>query len=110
MVYDHIGRAYGVLSNAQTITSKETMNLLSMLSLGIDLGVFGDLNHATVDQLFMDTQPAHLQRNHNNQKLVAEDRDGLRGDYIRSKLAAVHRPKFVFPTKKTPDDKDTKSE
>jgi len=101
MVYDHVGRAYGILANAQTITSKETMNLLSMLSLGIDLGVFEDLSHATVDQLFMDTQPAHLQRNHNNQKLIAEDRDGLRGDYIRSKLAAVRRPRFVFPAKKT---------
>jgi protein arginine kinase len=100
MVYDHIGRAYGILANSQVITSKETMNLLSMLSLGIDLGLFEDVTHATVDQLFMDTQPAHLQRNHNNQKLVAEDRDGLRADYIRARLAGVRRPKFLTPPKK----------
>jgi protein arginine kinase len=99
MVYDHVGRAYGILANAQTITSKETMNLLSMLSLGIDLGLFDGLSHSTVDQLFADTQPAHLQRNHNNQKLVAEDRDGLRADYIRTKLVTIRRPKSVIPKK-----------
>jgi protein arginine kinase len=29
MVYNHIGRAYGILANAHSISSKETMNLLS---------------------------------------------------------------------------------
>ena len=82
------------------------MNLLSMMSLGLDLGVFEDLTHESVDQLFMDTQPAHLQRNHNNQKLVAEDRDGLRADFIRAKLANIRRPKFVYPPKKIEDKKD----
>ncbi|MBI4027218.1 MAG: protein arginine kinase [Verrucomicrobia bacterium] len=99
MVYDHIGRAYGVLANAQTITSKETMNLLSMLSLGIDLKLFDDMTHGIVDRLFMDTQPAHLQRNHNNQKLAPEDRDGFRADYIRARLAEIRRPKFALPPK-----------
>ncbi len=28
-VFNHIGRAYGILANAHSITSKETMNLLS---------------------------------------------------------------------------------
>jgi protein arginine kinase len=105
MVYDHIGRAYGFLTNAQTITSKETMNLLSMLSLGTDLGVFDDLPHETIDQLFMDTQPAHLQKNHNNTKLMAEDRDGLRADFIRSRLAGIKRPKFIYPQTKTAEEK-----
>ena len=76
-----------------------------MLSLGIDIGVFDDLTHPVINQLFMDTQPAHLQRNHNNQKLVPEDRDGLRADYIRSKLAGIKRPKFTIPSQKLDDDK-----
>src|SRR5438132_6930313 len=42
-VYNHIGRAYGILANAHSITSKETMNLLSLMRLGIDLGMFPDL-------------------------------------------------------------------
>src|ERR1017187_3007964 len=37
MVFNHIGRAYGNLSNAHIISSKETMNLLSFMRLGVDL-------------------------------------------------------------------------
>ena len=40
MVFNHIGRAYGILANAHSISSKETMNLLSLMRLGVDLGLF----------------------------------------------------------------------
>jgi soluble lytic murein transglycosylase len=33
-VHNHIGRAYGILANAHSITSKESMNLLSLMRLG----------------------------------------------------------------------------
>src|SRR5438874_9842044 len=39
-VYNHIGRAYGILANAHSISSKETMNLLSLMRLGMDVGLF----------------------------------------------------------------------
>src|SRR5881409_4032953 len=35
MVHNHIGRAYGILANAHSISSKETMNLLSLMRLEI---------------------------------------------------------------------------
>jgi protein arginine kinase len=94
MIYDQIGRAFGVLAHARTITSKETMNLLSMLSLGIDFGFFRNLTPARVEELFEKTQPAHLQHQHNNQKLSAEDRDGIRADMIRTALARISPPQF----------------
>src|SRR5467141_5384929 len=43
-VYNHIGRAYGILANAHSISSKETMNLLSLMRLGIDLAVFSGVD------------------------------------------------------------------
>ena len=33
LVYDQVGRAYGVLSNAHTISSKEALNLLSLTQI-----------------------------------------------------------------------------
>jgi len=39
VVYNHIGRAYGILANAHSISSKEAMNLLSLMRLGVDLGL-----------------------------------------------------------------------
>ena len=91
MVYNHIGRAYGILANAHSISSKETMNLLSLMRLGVDLGVFPGVDRSLVDELFILTQPAHLQKQH-SEKLSAEERDLLRADMVRERLKHVSRP------------------
>src|SRR5216684_4164038 len=90
-VYNHIGRAYGILANAHSISSKETMNLLSLMRLGVDLGLFQDLERWLVDELFIVTQPAHLQKRF-SAKLTAEERDLLRADMVRERLRHVSRP------------------
>src|SRR5580765_1449217 len=91
MVYNHIGRAYGILANAHSISSKETMNLLSLMRLGVDMGLFPGVDRALVDELFIMTQPAHLQKQH-SEKLSAEERDLLRADMVRERLKNVSRP------------------
>lgn len=91
MLFNHIGRAYGILANAHSISSKETMNLLSLLRLGVDLGLFPGTERALVDELFLITQPAHLQRRF-SEKLSAEERDLLRADMLRERLRPVSRP------------------
>ena len=91
IVFNHIGRAYGVLANAHTITSKETMNLLSLLRLGGELGLFTKLDRSLTDEMFLLTQPAHLQQQH-TEKLGAEERDILRATMLRTRLRAIPRP------------------
>ncbi len=91
VVYNHIGRAYGILANAHSISSKETMNLLSLMRLGVDVGVFPGVDRSLVDELFIVTQPAHLQKQH-SEKLSAEERDLLRADMVRERLRDVSRP------------------
>jgi protein arginine kinase len=93
-VYNHIGRAYGILANAHSISSKETMNLLSLLRLGVDLGLFPGAERSFVDELFLTTQPAHLQKQLSD-KLSAEERDLLRSDMVRERLKNVSRPIIV---------------
>src|SRR5467141_548557 len=90
-VYNHIGRAYGILANAHSISSKETMNLLSLMRLGVDLGLFPGGERSLTDELFILTQPAHLQKQH-SEKLSAEERDLLRADMLREHLRNVSRP------------------
>ena len=90
-VFNHIGRAYGILANAHSVSSKETMNLLSFLRLGIDLNLFPGTPRALVDELFLVTQPAHLQKQISD-KLSAEERDLLRADMVRERLKNVSRP------------------
>jgi len=91
MIHNHIGRAYGILANAHSISSKETMNLLSLLRLGVEVGSFPGADEALVDELFILTQPAHLQKQH-SEKLSAEERDLLRADMLRVRLKPVSRP------------------
>jgi protein arginine kinase len=90
-VYNHIGRAYGILANAHSISSKETMNLLSLMRLGVDMGLFPGVDRSLVDEMFILTQPAHLQKQH-SEKLSAEERDLLRADMLRDRLWPVNRP------------------
>jgi protein arginine kinase len=91
MVLNHIGRSYGILANAHSISSKETMNLLSLMRLGVDLAMFPDVPRSLMDELFVVTQPAHLQQR-NAGKLSAEERDLLRADMLRERLRRVSRP------------------
>jgi protein arginine kinase len=95
VVFNHIGRAYGILANAHSISSKETMNLLSLMRLGVDMGLFPGAERSLVDELFILTQPAHLQKQFSD-KLSAEERDLLRADMVRERLKNVSRP-FVKP-------------
>ena len=96
VVFNHIGRAYGILANAHSISSKETMNLLSLMRLGVDLELFPEVNRSLVDELFIVTQPAHLQKQFSD-KLSAEERDLLRSDMVRERLKNVSRPSVKTP-------------
>ena len=106
ILYNHIGRAYGILANAHSISSKETMNLLSLLRLGIDLQMFPGTSHSLINELIIITQPAHLQKS-NDGKLSAEKRDLLRSNLLRSRLNGVDRP-IVSDNMKIDDDEKTK--
>jgi len=91
VVFNHIGRAYGILANAHSVSSKETMNLLSFLRLGVDMDLFPGTQRSLVDELFLVTQPAHLQKQVSD-KLSAEERDLIRADMVRERLKNVSRP------------------
>src|SRR3989304_3143762 len=58
-LHDRVSRAYGILRTAQTISSEETMHLLSSVRMGVNLGLISDLEIPTVNKLFIHTQPAH---------------------------------------------------
>ncbi len=90
-LWDQIGRAYGVLTYAHAMTSKEALNLLSIIKLGVDLGAFPEDRRLPIDELFIDTQPAHLQKS-SQQKLNAEERDHLRAEIIRDRLKVFPKP------------------
>jgi protein arginine kinase len=82
---DRIWRAAGTLRSAYIISSQETIELLSMLRLGVDLGIVKDINRSLINELFIITQPAHLQKIE-GKKQGAPERDAKRAKLIREKL------------------------
>jgi protein arginine kinase len=82
---DQVSRAYGTLQNAQQISSEETMHLLSKVRMGINLGLIGDLEIPTVNQLFIHTQPAHLQKL-SGTPLDTANRNIERANYLHTQL------------------------
>jgi protein arginine kinase len=82
---DRVARAIGTLGSATMITSEETMELLSAVRLGIHLNLLDDLPSTTVNQLFIHTQAAHLQKLMGT-PLDGEERNAARARYLRNKL------------------------
>jgi protein arginine kinase len=82
---DRVSRAFGTLSSATMMTSEETMDLLSSVRLGIHLGLLDDVTISTVNELFLNTQPAHLQKLMGN-TLDGEERNAARARYLRTRL------------------------
>jgi protein arginine kinase len=84
-ITDQIWRAYGTLKSARIITSVEAIKLLSTLRLGVDLNIATSVNKMLINELFILTQPAHLQKME-GKLLTPNQRDYKRADIIREKL------------------------
>jgi protein arginine kinase len=84
-LHDRVSRAYGILRTAQTISSEETMHLLSSVRMGVNLGLIRDLPIPTVNELFLRTQPAHLQKLAGGE-LDTSDRNIERARFLRTLL------------------------
>ena len=91
MLHDQIGRAYAILRYAHVLTSKEALNLLSMLRLGADLDVITNCDRSLLDLLLLEIQPAHLQLGA-ARELSPEERDVARAEITRSRLQGISGP------------------
>lgn len=84
-LHDRVSRAFGTLQSATMMTSEETMDLLSSVRLGINVGLLEDISIPTVNELFVHTQPAHLQKIMGT-TLDGEERNSARARYLRAKV------------------------
>jgi len=82
---DKVRRALGILRSARLMASEETLYLLSHLRMGVNLGRIKDVDVRTLNELFLMTQSAHLQKM-TGRKLEGDVRRAVRADFIRQKL------------------------
>ncbi len=82
---DRIFRAWGTLSNARMLAGDECMHLLSLLRLGVSMGRANNLDIAVINELFLFTQPAHLQKIAKHELSGAHRRE-FRAHFVRQRL------------------------
>jgi protein arginine kinase len=82
---DRVWRAFGMLKYAQMLPSDEAMMLLSFVRMGVHLGLLPELTLRDVNDLFVFTQPAHLQKL-SGAALDPVERDVRRAEYMRNRL------------------------
>lgn len=96
---NHVGRAWGILANSYKIDTQETLNLLSFIRLGIDLGMFPKGNRNDIEELFLITQKGHMQLK-TGETLDSQQRDKIRAQILRDKIIKLGTPhKAEFQTK-----------
>lgn len=82
---DKIYRALGILRSAVLLDSKECLNLLSSVRMGVEMGIIKDVESGVLNSLLVETQPATLQLVA-NESLTDKERDYRRAKLIRQRL------------------------
>ncbi|MBH07070.1 MAG: protein arginine kinase [Phycisphaeraceae bacterium] len=85
---DKIWRAWAILTQARMLGSEEVLTLLSHLRLGVNLGRIQTVDIQTINELFLLSQPAHLQKINGSAMEGAVRRQG-RAELIRRRLGAA---------------------
>ena len=85
---DQVWRGLGILRTARFISSRETTSQLSMVRLGVDLGIVKGLERSKLNELFIMIQPSHLQK-HCKRVLSSTERDFERAALLRRELKSV---------------------
>ena len=62
-ILDHVGRSYGLLRHSYKLTLEEALQSLSGLRIGVDMGLFSNIDIHKVNELFITIGSAHLRKN-----------------------------------------------
>ena len=84
LLEDKVMRAYGVLKYARRMSSKEFMEHMSNVKLGVSLGIL-DIEFELLNTLTELAQPANL-CHYGGRMLNGEERDELRAQLVRDKI------------------------
>ncbi|CAM3881414.1 protein arginine kinase [Alicyclobacillus pomorum] len=85
LLEDRVCRSFGLLAYARQMDSKETLQRLSDVRLGIDLGIIKGVSAGILQELMVMTQPAFLQKYY-GQELSPGERDLRRAALVRERL------------------------
>ena len=89
VLMDGLSRALALLGNARVMTSNEASTLLSVLRLGVTLGLVFGLDMQAVERLLGEVQPYHLRLRMNVPDVSDDEADIFRAKLLRGKMRGV---------------------
>jgi protein arginine kinase len=84
---DQVHRALGTLTHARLMSTEESMQLLSLVRLGVICGVLERPDQSAINHMLLMTQPAHLQRAA-GKELDQDQRRATRAQLLRQRLVS----------------------
>lgn len=88
-ILDKIARAYGILQNMRCLTSAEAIDLLSLMRLATDIGIFDDSIRGLIDRLILHVQPGHIQLFLTSENLTKSQCDTFRAKMLREAFLKI---------------------
>lgn len=85
---DHVARSLGLMLHARLMPSREAVDLLSGLRIGVDFGLVSNLTVAQINEIMILIQPGHLQKM-TGRVIDSDERDALRAGVLHKKLKHV---------------------
>ena len=82
---DKVYRSYGTLKNARLLSSKEAMQLISDVKLGVNLKLINGISIEQLNRLITIIQPGYLQK-HFKSQLTGIERDAKRAQLTRENI------------------------
>lgn len=88
-IKDHIARAYGLLVHSYQLQTKEALNALSMIKLGVDMGYITGIADSKINEIFFQCRRAHLAHLLKESNIDAADIAKKRAEFIHSQFQGV---------------------
>jgi len=84
-IEDEVYRAYGILKNARIIHTQEAMKLLSIVKMGIEMGIINNLTSKKIDELMIKVQANNVQMML-NEGFTKKERSLKRAEILRNEI------------------------
>ncbi len=88
-IKDLVSRAYGLLIHSYQLQTKEALNALSLIKLGLDLGWISGISNQAINILFFKCRRAHLAQLLNEKILDTHDMPHKRAEFIHKALQGI---------------------
>lgn len=87
-IKDLVSKGYGLLVHSHQLEIKEALDLLSLMKLGLSIGLITGVSDSTLSRLYFNCRKGHLARSFPNIK-EAEEIEQKRADFLQKELEGM---------------------